>query len=184
MTREEAIRDIEECVLPHVGGISLRMAISDMKKIPAMEKEARTIADEAYEKGLADGRKEIEYMTTPNEGLVEILRRTADLLPEIVQNVIENLPELMEKNAWTEERAIDFLHDTGWMQRHDEEMTRPHGEWVYHDMNGQFCSVCEKPCLWKFNFCPSCGADMRPWTLDEAIDGKGKDGNVKEGEQK
>lgn len=32
MTREEAIRDIEECVLPVVGGISLRMAIEALKK--------------------------------------------------------------------------------------------------------------------------------------------------------
>ena len=32
MTREEAIRDIEECVLPYVGGISLRMAIEALKE--------------------------------------------------------------------------------------------------------------------------------------------------------
>ena len=38
---------------------------------------------------------------------------------------------------------------------------RPHGEWIYKDMKGQFCSVCDKQSVWKFNFCPNCGADMR-----------------------
>lgn len=32
MTREEAIRDIEECVIPYVGGISLRMAVEALKE--------------------------------------------------------------------------------------------------------------------------------------------------------
>ena len=38
---------------------------------------------------------------------------------------------------------------------------RPHGEWIYKDMKGQFCSVCDKQSVWKFNFCPNCGASMR-----------------------
>lgn len=38
MTREEAIRDIEECVLPYVGGISLHMAIEDMKEMDRLSK--------------------------------------------------------------------------------------------------------------------------------------------------
>lgn len=38
---------------------------------------------------------------------------------------------------------------------------RPHGEWIYKDMKGQFCSVCDAQSVWKFNFCPNCGADMR-----------------------
>lgn len=32
MTIEEAIRDIEECVIPYVGGISLRMAVEALKE--------------------------------------------------------------------------------------------------------------------------------------------------------
>lgn len=38
MTREEAIRDIEECVIPYVGGISLRMAVEDMKEMDRLSK--------------------------------------------------------------------------------------------------------------------------------------------------
>ena len=41
------------------------------------------------------------------------------------------------------------------------EEERPHGEWIYKDMKGQFCSVCDKQSVWKFPFCPNCGADMR-----------------------
>lgn len=32
MTNEEAIRDIEECVMPYVGGISLQMAVDALKE--------------------------------------------------------------------------------------------------------------------------------------------------------
>lgn len=32
MTIEEAIRDIEECVIPYVGGMSLRMAVEALKE--------------------------------------------------------------------------------------------------------------------------------------------------------
>lgn len=39
MSREEAIRDIEECVIPYVGGISLRMAVEDMKAMDRLSKE-------------------------------------------------------------------------------------------------------------------------------------------------
>lgn len=42
-----------------------------------------------------------------------------------------------------------------------ETLERKRGEWVYKDMKGQFCSVCDKQSVWKFDFCPNCGADMR-----------------------
>lgn len=43
----------------------------------------------------------------------------------------------------------------------DYDAERPHGEWIYKDMKGQFCSICDKQSVWRFNFCPYCGADMR-----------------------
>lgn len=47
----------------------------------------------------------------------------------------------------TEEQAIDKLHETGWMQRHDKEMTkRPKGKWIEETdehLKGMYrCSVC------------------------------------------
>ena len=38
---------------------------------------------------------------------------------------------------------------------------RKHGEWIYKPMKGQFCSVCDVQSVWKYNYCPNCGADMR-----------------------
>ena len=90
-------------------------------------------------------------------------------------NLIENAPTV----ELTEEQAIDKLHETGWLIRHDKEMTeRPHGEWIekiyteklghgyltHHDI---VCSVCgdsgedDEGIPQNYKFCPNCGADMR-----------------------
>lgn len=62
----------------------------------------------------------------------------------------------------TEEQAIDKLHETGWLPRHDKEMTaRPQGEWKLHGMI-YYCSVCGHDYeQGGNNFCGNCGADMR-----------------------
>lgn len=90
--------------------------------------------------------------------------------------IIDNAPTV----EITEEQAIDKLHETGWIIRHDKEMTeRPHGEWIvdedYERFNFKKCSVCNQYAEWldggsQFlsNYCPNCGADMRPTeTLSE-----------------
>lgn len=71
----------------------------------------------------------------------------------------------------TEEQAIDKLHETGWMQKHDKEMTaRPTGKWI-KESNGRTtdiyrCSICKRSImlckgadLTKYPFC-HCGAKM------------------------
>ena len=77
---------------------------------------------------------------------------------------IENAPTV----ELTEEQAIDKLHETGWLPRHDKEMTeRPQGEWLDIDslVSKAICSKCQKPTITepfgKPNYCPNCGADMR-----------------------
>lgn len=69
----------------------------------------------------------------------------------------------------TEEQAIDKLHETGWMQKHDKEMTaRPTGEWYYSCQNGWHCSICQQivkdmPTVMgkaNFHYCPNCGVKM------------------------
>ena len=69
----------------------------------------------------------------------------------------------------TEEQAIDKLHETGWLIRHDKEMTeRPTGKWYYNYQNGWHCSICHESvkdmptvmCKSNFAFCPNCGAKM------------------------
>lgn len=68
-----------------------------------------------------------------------------------------------------------------------KEFERPHGEWIPCTIgnieNVYKCSICSwfknnTPC-----FCENCGADMRKTVLDQDIDGAGKDGNVKEGDE-
>lgn len=65
----------------------------------------------------------------------------------------------------TEEQAIDKLYETGWIIRHDKEMTeRPHGEWIttrtmIHDGN-PYCSICDEENIIRSKFCPNCGASM------------------------
>ena len=62
-----------------------------------------------------------------------------------------------------------------------------HGEWVLDKefsfvLNIYECSKCRFNGSKRWHFCPNCGSDNRPRILDEAVDGEGKDGNVKEGE--
>lgn len=83
----------------------------------------------------------------------------------------------------TEEQAIDKLHETGWLPRHDKEMTeQPTGEWIYLQENpGSIrsshtfeCSACT--CAFaidgysqiiNFRICPNCGAKMKGGEEDE-----------------
>ena len=81
--------------------------------------------------------------------------------------IIDNAPTV----KITEEQAIDKLHETGWLPRHDKEMTeRPQGKWTDLSTDGRHvgwiaCSVCgqEPPndSNLRTDFCPNCGADMR-----------------------
>ena len=34
------------------------------------------------------------------------------------------------------------------------------GNWIYKTTEGQFCSICDGQSVWKFNYCPNCGAKM------------------------
>lgn len=68
--------------------------------------------------------------------------------------------------------------------------TEDFGEWIDRSDGGRIrypfweryeCSKCGAKSE-DTNFCPNCGSDNRPRILDEAVNGEGKDGNVKEGE--
>ena len=62
------------------------------------------------------------------------------------------------------------------------ETERPHGVWK-PDGTCSECGVYSSLNKNTANFCPNCGSDNRPRILDESVDGEGKDGNVKEGDQ-
>lgn len=69
-----------------------------------------------------------------------------------------------------QEKAIALLRMTGWLDEHDKEIGRPHGEWVdfVSQVEGRFkeCGRCgERIYLSTFyendyNYCPTCGAKM------------------------
>ena len=40
------------------------------------------------------------------------------------------------------------------------EQEQKSGKWIYKTMEGQFCSICDEQSVWKFNYCPNCGAKM------------------------
>jgi hypothetical protein len=85
------------------------------------------------------------------------------------EDLIDNDPTV----ELTEEQAIDKLHETGWLPRHDKEMTeRPQGEWLdekfvaFHlTCNKCGCNIRrQKEEVFEgdyaYNFCPNCGAKM------------------------
>ena len=62
----------------------------------------------------------------------------------------------------TEEQAIDKLHETGWLPRHDKEITeRPTGHWIEFKGGYYKCDKCGEVERSKKNFCSRCGNDMR-----------------------
>lgn len=110
----------------------------------------------------ADALKEVIFSKTNG---MEDLWDTAGVL-----NAINSAPIV----ELTEEQAIDKLHETGWLSRHDKEMTeRPQGEWIRADDFITFgtymkCSNCNGNAEWldgggQFlsNYCPICGAKMK-----------------------
>ena len=70
----------------------------------------------------------------------------------------------------TKEAAIDYLHEIGWMQEHDKELTSGseptrHGRWTSYDDGISTCSICRGFYIasrdrFVYDFCPSCGAKM------------------------
>jgi hypothetical protein len=86
---------------------------------------------------------------------------------EFINIATYRIIEIIDNAQITEQQAIDKLHETGWLIKHDKEMTeRPHGKWIKHDFpdcDGFWdykCSECEKVYGGEYNYCPNCGAKM------------------------
>lgn len=83
---------------------------------------------------------------------------------EAVDNAIDSTLTV----EFTEEQAIDKLHETGWLIRHDKEMTeRLQGEWIDYSNEGYVeCPFCGSATNCEDNkdelhYCWNCGAEMR-----------------------
>lgn len=107
---------------------------------------------------------------------VEDVKKVTDEVIKEIKKIPSEQPEL------TLESAVDYLHSIGWMQEHDRIMSasaqpeREKGNWVYgedeYGIDGYHCDKCGFFVPWEYahnfinyiedyNFCPSCGADMR-----------------------
>jgi hypothetical protein len=70
-------------------------------------------------------------------------------------------------------KSFAEVYDKGYVNGYKDakkKFDRQHGEWEYKPMKGAFCSVCGWHSIWKFNFCPNCGADMREGEQNENCD--------------
>ena len=85
-----------------------------------------------------------------------------------VERLINSIPTA-DVIPRTKEAAIDFLHEIGWMQEHDKELTSGsepvrHGHWIvgmdFSDGTEAFiCSLCGHAEKWNEPYC-NCGAKM------------------------
>lgn len=97
-----------------------------------------------YKSALADCRDELQKLpsVTPQYTDEEIDRAQA-----VEQAYVDKMVELAVEGA-----------------------KRPKGKWIYKWMKGQFCSECDEQSVWKFNYCPNCGAEMSGGGEDEVSD--------------
>lgn len=113
------------------------------------------------------------------EALKASLPEPKDSAERAIKNILFDLIDSAPTVELTEEQAIDKLHETGWLPRHDKEMTeRPQGKWDYEQV--AFYGVCSNcgvavasnladiffydeigKCPYNMNFCPNCGVKMK-----------------------
>ena len=82
----------------------------------------------------------------------------------LIQEALNMASEALEQ--------CEMAYEHGWTDAESEYreiLERKHGEWIYKQMKGQFCSVCDMQSVWKYNYCPNCGADMRERRENESI---------------
>lgn len=155
MTREVARREVESLdyyLQNHTDDYSEESHTAMMMAISALSSEPCREADD-YENEIADLHNRLDIAEYDKERYKE----------EITILESENKEEL------TNEKAIAFLQDNGWLVEHDRIMTsgiENKGEWIPNKYNDHF--HCDK-CGYDIdliggvasNFCPNCGADMR-----------------------
>ena len=73
---------------------------------------------------------------------------------KIIIDIPEEMIEAAKTDLWCSSPTLGYA-----IKKSIPYKERPHGE-IYKDMKGQFCSVCDKQSVWKFDFCPNCGASM------------------------
>jgi len=97
VTNEEAIKDIEENILPIVGGKSLLIAIEALKKAPtALDHIHNVVADNAFGKGYDAGYAE-GYERGRKDTATSLAMRITTRFDEVlgVEDVLEEIDNLL-----------------------------------------------------------------------------------------
>ena len=189
MTREEAREELIEEWNEFIDGCGLRgIEEKEVKRNPDFKKvyEANLMAIQALEqepsgdlinrqdaiKAIDEKAKRIKNEDTLNglAGAVGILfdlpsynSINSELSGDAVsrQAVLETLDDM--DNVLDEDRTIENYKE---LLKECYEVLPPvkpqekMGHWIYKTMEGQFCSICGEQSVWKFNYCPNCGAKM------------------------
>ena len=155
MDYQEAIKDIENNIMPSVGGKSLKIGVEAIKKLTVyenLEKQGRTIKLPCREGDTA-------YFIHRGE-IHEDKIKTISL--EFGEDYL---------SIWLEPDNADILFNLDknvFLTKEEAEAKLKKGKWIrarllyYKGVKGIFgrCSVCGV-LNQETNFCPSCGADMR-----------------------
>lgn len=183
MTREEAIERLnnaKECPLLYDSHVeAIEMAISSLEQEPVMQ----------------TGKPGSEYIFNPAEPCDDAISIRKDALKTRVGNIVAyNVDWLKEHwqmemdivcgvkpcgDAISREAVIKLFNGNIGSEaalilhkaKKLPSVTQKSGKWIYKNLKGQYCSVCDEQSVWKFNFCPNCGACMKDGrTLDEFIE--------------
>lgn len=173
-----------------------------LKDLSGMSKAVSELLGQAWERGRKYGEKKEQtevkgdlisrselanhkFLSVDNPNVLEYYPETIKdyqrAWNDAIDAIIDNAPTVEYQNPTIIEEAIDILHDTGWIQRHDKELTKPTGKWnvislldgyvhlrcsecghstrLVRDAKNEFC--CIKDVRDKIIACPYCGADMR-----------------------
>ena len=105
-------------------------------------------------------------LPTDRDKLIALFTERIQHLPPAAPQLCEYKPFTIGelKNEDMQKLLREFQNQKVLISEHDcmPSVTpeRPKGKWIYKCMKGQFCSECDEQSLWKFNYCPNCGAKM------------------------
>ena len=114
--------------------------------VPKTQELHRAIFDKGYEQGQKDILEQLHYDNCVSR---QAVLNTLDKMDKALDTdrTVENYKELL----------TECYKDLPLIMPTKKEKI---GKWIYKDLKGQFCSACDKPSFWKFDYCPNCGAKM------------------------
>jgi len=169
MTNEQHIENLKKLKSFYNGsyGASVNAAINALKHEQALgeafniallygkEKGMEAIDKALYQMGM-DGIKEQEIEALEQEPCDDAISRQA-----VFDYIYNDLGLGDEENGKDVERQMELESSYRYIKSLPSVNPQPKtGHWIYKMLKGQFCSICDEQSMWKFNYCPNCGAKM------------------------